>query len=196
MLRLTSLANKNLRRTLRALYAQTQAYPYAATLDPYFVTGAGITAGALSWTGTSPAAAQKAALLPGMAMIKEVGEMVTVAGGNNVYGSGASWGSNQRAFGLCANFVGGQMDELYGSNQVGVWRGGGGVFELLAPVFNTLNLATEAAAEVGTVATEVYLDPNTYGQLTVDSAGQKAVSSTARLITYLSANAIEIELLV
>lgn len=181
MLRLTKLANKNLRRTLKAQYAQTQAYPYAALLDPLFDP----TAGALA--GTNAISGAKAAILPGLVAKKQAGEQVTVSYGNN---------ANQRAFGLFANFVGGDMDELFGSLNVGVWRGAGGVFELLAPAYSDTGLAAEAVAEAGTGVTEVYFDAGTNGQLTAAAAGVKVTSSTARLISRLSANAVIVELLV
>lgn len=186
MLRLTNLSNKNKRRTLRALYANSQGYPYAATLDVLFQTGgAGLTTGALA--GTNAIAGATAAIMPGMVMTKEVGEIVYP-----LYTAG----TNQRAFGLCANFVGGTMDELYGAGQVGVWRGAGSVYEVLAPAHNDTNLASETAGELGTVATEVYMDANANGQLQADSAGAKGVSTTARAIQRLSANAVIVELLV
>jgi len=184
MLRLTKLSNKHRRRTLRALYAQTQAYPYDATLDAAFDR----TAGALSGAGAISGA--KSAILPGLVAVKKSGEEVTLPS--------AAAGANQRAFGLFANFVGGEMDELGDSDDVGIWRGAGGVFEILAPAFSDANsLSTAASAEAGTVATEVYLNHNAKGQLEYDgSAGAKGVSDAARLVKRLSANAIIVELLV
>jgi hypothetical protein len=184
MLRLTSLANKYRKRTLRVLYGQTQTYPFAAQLDAAFDR----TAGALS--GGNAIAGAGAAIIPGLVAVKKVGETVTVSG---------AAGTNQRAFGLFANFVGGDMnDQSVGdSADVGVWRGGG-VFHVLAPAFSDANsLASAAAAEDGTVANEIYLGSNAKGQLEYDgSAGALALSQTARLIQRLSSKVIEIELLV
>lgn len=181
MLRLQKLANVNKRRTLRAMYAQTQAYPYAATLD------AGV-----DRTATNPfsiaAEAGKAAIWPGMVAAKTTGENVEVAVADT-----------QRAFGLFANFVGGEMDELGDRTEVGVWRGAGSVFEVLAPVFVDTGLAAAAAAEDGAGANEVYLSANTDGRLELDAdanpytTGHRAV---ARLVRRLSDKAIIVELLV
>lgn len=179
MLRLTKLSNKNRRRTLRALYAQTQATPYAATLDSAFDRTAGQLSGAGAITGS------KAAINPGSVMVKGVGETVTLSGATD----------NERAWGLCANFVGGDLDELGDESAVGVWRGAGSVFEILAPVFDDTGLAALAAAEDGDEANEVYMTSNAKGQL-VGAAGAQALGNTARLVSRLSANAIIVELLV
>ncbi len=181
MLRLTKLSNKYLRRTLRALYAQTQAYPYDATLDSGFDRTAGALSGAAAITGA------KAAIYPGLVATKKVGEIVTVS---------AAAGTNQRAFGLFANFVGGDLDEIGDGDKVGVWRGAGSVFEILAPAFDDTSLATPAAAEDGLVATEIYMNSSAKGQLVADAAGAKGISDTARHVSRLSANAIIVELLV
>lgn len=123
-------------------------------------------------------------------MVKQVGEIVTLS---------STGGTNQRPFGLCANFVGGQLDELYGGGEVGVWRGQGGVFEILAPFFDATGgstLATDSAAENGLVATEIYFKSSATGVLKNKTAGAAVVGDAARLVSYLSANAIVVELLV
>lgn len=181
----------NKRRTLRALYAQTQAYPYAVTLDAAFTRTQGQLGGG-SWTAISGA---QAAIYPGSVAVKQAGEQVTLAPD--------SYGSSQRAFGLFNDFVGGILDQLGSgtgsqsqSNLVGVWRGAGGVFEILAPVFGTI---TGAAADAGTVSTEVYMNPpasTSSGILSTVTAGANVINNTARLVQSLSANAIVVELLV
>jgi hypothetical protein len=191
MLRLQKLANVNKRRTLRAMYAQTQAYPYAATLDS-----------SVDRTSTNPfsitAEAGKAAIWPGQVAAKMVGENVKVADADEV-----------RAFGLIANFVGGEMDELGDRSEVGVWRGAGSVFEILAPVFVDTGLSAAAAAEDGSHAQEVYLAPDSTGRLALEAIGDVVAPhgdnvttisgdprAAARLVKRLSANAVVIELLV
>lgn len=176
------------RRTLRALYAQTQATPYAATLDASFNRNQGQLGGG-SWTAISGA---QAAIYPGSVAVKQAGEQVTLAP--------STPGASQRAFGLHNDFVGGILDQLGSgtgsqsqSNLVGVWRGAGSVFEVLAPAFGTI---TGAASEVGTVATEVYMTWNNQAVLTTISAGANVINNTARLISSLSSNAIIVELLV
>lgn len=181
MLRLQKLANVNRRRTLRALYAQTQATPYAATLDA-----------SVSRTDTDPftdaAHAGKAAVWPGM--------VAALVGAENVEVATAD---TQRAFGLFANFVGGELDEIGDRSEVGVWRGAGSVFEILAPVFEDTGLAAAAAAEDGAGANEVYMAADATGRLVYGGSvnpyttGHRAV---ARLVNRLSDSAIVVELLV
>lgn len=181
MLRLTSLANKYQKRTLRALYAQTQATPYDVQLDPSFNRNAGALSGGTAVSGAL------AAIYPGFVAVKEVGEMVKPS---------VAASSSNRAFGLFAQFVGGQLSDIPTDfDRVSVWRGAGGVFEILAPAFDGTSLSTYAAAEDGTAANEVYLNSSSKAQL-VGSEGANVINNTARLINYLSSNAIIVELLV
>lgn len=189
MLRLTNLANKYQRRTLRVLYGNTQAYPYDAQLDSSFDRTAGALSGANAITGA------KAAILPGMVAIKKAGEVVTVAG------AWTAASAQFRPFGLFANFVGGELSDIPSDfDRVGVWRGVGSVYEVLAPVFDDTNLSTDGAAEDGTATKEVYLVPGAKGQLALSgsfgSDPGNPVNTAARLMTRLSANAIVVELLV
>lgn len=181
MLRLTNLANKYQRRTLRVLYGNTQAYPYDTQLDPAFDRTQGALAGANAITGA------KAAILPGLVATKKSAETVTVA---------TTWASSRRDFGLFANYVGGELSDIPTDfDRVGVWRGVGSVYEILAPVWDDTNLATYATAEDGTAVHEVYMNSGSKGQL-VGSQGADVINNTARLVTRLSANAIVVELLV
>lgn len=182
MLRLTNLQNKYQRRTLRVLYGNTQAYPYDAQLDSSFDRTQGALAGTNAITGA------KAAILPGQVAVKKAGEVVTVSGAR---------GTNQRPFGLFANFVGGDLSDIPSDfDRVGVWRGAGSVFEILAPAFDDTGLASDASAEDGTVANEVYLNSSSKGVLVAATAGAYTVSEAARLMTRLSSNAVIVELLV
>jgi hypothetical protein len=184
MLRLQKLANVNKRRTLRAMYAQTQAYPYAATLDAE-----------VDRTNTDPfggTESGKAAIWPGMVALKTVGENVRPQ-------FDASDSSPRRPFGLFANFVGGEMDELGDRSEVGVWRGTGSVFEILAPVFVDDGLASEAAAEDGTASNEIYMSADDTSRLYWDNGARPGIDwnqATARLVKRLSDRAIIVELLV
>jgi hypothetical protein len=184
MLRLTNLANKYQRRTLRVLYGNTQAYPYDAQLDPSFDRTAGALAGSLAITGA------KSAILPGMVAVKLAGEVATVSD---------TW-DDERAFGLFANFVGGELSDIPSDfDRVGVWRGVGSVYELLAPAFDDTNVATYLSSEDGTGPGEIYLNSGSKGQLTAASNADynsSAGAPTARLMKSLSANAIVVELLV
>ena len=190
MLRLgTDLTQIFTRRNLRVLYGQTQAYPYAAQLDASFDRTQGAYAGTNAITGAN------AAIMPGLVATKKSGETVTLADANTVSGGKTP----TRDFGLFADYVGGTAGSNFPAtwSQIGVWRGVGSVYELLAPVFSTANsLSTLASSEDGTAANEVYLNSNAKGQLEAPGGATFVVSDTARLISYLSANAIIVELLI
>jgi hypothetical protein len=114
MLKVTA-DNVEQKRTIRMLYAQHQATPYACFLDP-------------AWARTVD-------ILPGMVMTKLDGEKVTLFG---VGGTPA----NHTVFGLSALFVAPVLgiDEVRptGTNHFGVWVGDNqSVFEVLAPAFDT-----------------------------------------------------------
>lgn len=193
MLRLQNLANVNRRRTLRALYAQTQGYPYAVALDP-----------SVDRTLTNPfddaAHAGKAAIWPGMVAVKTQGEMVRPD-----FDEGVGQWAHRRPMGLFANFVGGELNEIGtdgtrpGGSEVGVWRGVGSVYEILAPVFNDSDLSTAAADEDGSAQNEVYMHGDDTARLLFDTQANPRTyphEATARLIKRLSDKAIIIELLV
>lgn len=142
MLRIRNLSNKFQKRIIRPLYAQTQAYPYAAVLDPSLYDADGTFVKPLSTdtvplTRSADAFTLKNGLVPGTVMVKSAGEGVAVATGAN---------AAIQAFGLLANFVGGELDDLQGETTVGVWRGPDAVFEILAPGFNDTGLAAAYAA--------------------------------------------------
>lgn len=182
MLRLRNLGDLNRKRTIKPIYTHTQAYPHAATLDANFNRAAG------QLTGDPASDGSKAAINPGAVMTKLADDVVTL--------SGATAGS--KAFGLAAQFVGGDMDELHGDSTIGVWRGGG-TFLLRAPAFNATGLADAALAEDGTAGKEVYLLSDTDGRLVQDDNAVESSTTkraVARLITMHSDKAIEIELLV
>ena len=179
MLRLTNLANKYQRRTLRVLYGNTQAYPYDAQLDPNFDRTAGALSGADALTGA------KAAILPGLVAVKLAGEVVTTA--TNAWTAASA---QFRPFGLFANYVGGELSDIPTDfDRVGVWRGVGSVYEVLAPSFDDTNLSTDAAAEDGTAAKEVYLTNGAKAQLAISpsfaSDPGNPVNTAARLMTRL-----------
>lgn len=165
MLRLTNLSNKYQKRTLRVLYGQTQAYPYAAVLHSSFrdvdgsITMAGTTiAGATNPVRTTAAAAflYKGGLVPGTVMTLVPGtDAAKVAVGQDGLAS-------ERPFGLLANFVGGQLDECGDEDEIGIWRSGqGGVMEILAPAFGPVTMT--GSSNSGDV-TPLYCGPD--GRLT------------------------------
>jgi hypothetical protein len=130
MLRIRNLRNVYQKRLIRPLYAQTQATPYAAALSSQLVTAKTNS----SFGSLSPVPfTYKGGLVPGTVMVAK-GELVDVA-------SGATGGAAQVHFGLLANFVGGELDDLGDENYVGVWRGPDSVYEILAPGFSDTGLA-------------------------------------------------------
>lgn len=131
MIRLRNLYNKFQKRTLRVEYGQTQAYPYAATLDTSVYRNADG-----SWITITADYTIKGSLCPGLVMVKaNDGETVQVATGSD----------SERPFGLLANFVAGELDELGDENQVGVWRGVGSVYTILSPAFNDSDTSAAGA---------------------------------------------------
>lgn len=139
MQRLGKLSNKYQKRLVRPLYANTQATPYAAVLDTTFRAADGsidLTAGA------SGAFTLKSGLVPGTVVVKAAAEAIKVHDG----AVGASTYGPRKAFGLLANWVGGELDDIGDENSVGVWRGPDSVFELLAPAFVDTGLAAAYAA--------------------------------------------------
>lgn len=189
MLRLRNLRNKYQKRLIRPLYAQTQATPYAAVLDPTFRDA--------NHQYQIPTAAPSAflylnGLVPGTVMVKGVAENVLVSAG------GAGTPFNQ-AFGLLANFVGGDLDELGEENFVGVWRGPDSVYEILAPGFNPAGLSAAYAAAT-TAGLPVFLYAGPDGRLCCDggsspfagAAGNRQI--VAHLIDAPSPNRIVVDL--
>jgi len=173
MLRIRNLKNKYQRRLIRPLYAQTQATPYAAVLDATFRDSEG--------TYVFPAAAfkYKGGLVPGTVMVNR-GEKVTVHTGAT---PGAA-GGPPRAFGLLANFVGGELDDLGDENFVGVWRGPDSVYELLAPGFDDTGLS--AAWDASTQGNSVPLYAGPDGRLAYLAAGTGAgLAGNRQVVAYL-----------
>ena len=138
MIRAKKLSLISARRTLRALYAQSQGYPYAAQLPTP-------TATATDFNYTNPAVNQTtlaafgetsgvAQIFPG-AVLSLTGvnpEEVDLATADDYDAAGIA----AVPFGLSANFVGGDLDELADLQEVGVWRGSGSVWIVLAPAFD------------------------------------------------------------
>ena len=180
MLRIQNISAANQQRTLRALYAQTQAYPYAAALSESTWGTAGTATGDfVKGSGTAPGTAGNGPVFPGMVagLSPEQGEKIAVLTG----------GTALSPFGLFGNFIGGEFDEIGDFTEVGVWRGPASVFEVLAPAFNS-NIT---AADVGTDAgRKLYADANGLLNDTAVDSGP----AVARLIDYVSEKKIIIEL--
>lgn len=187
MLRVTNISNLHQKRLIRPLYAHTQATPYAATLDPSLRNTDGsfrvpAATDTLPIARSAAAFTHKGGLAPGTVVLKGAGEGVVVATGANVA---------EKAFGLLANFVGGEIDDIKDENFVGVWRGPDSVWELLAPSFNDTGLAAAYAA--ATPGNPVKLYAGIDGRLTSTSPGGNA-QVVAELVERASASKIVIDL--
>lgn len=188
MLRLQNLRNKWQKRTLRPAYAHTQAYPYAAVLDPTLRDSDGsfrrpvdadAPGGGFPLDRTDDAFVYKNGLLPGTVLVKSAaGEAVAVHNGAD----------DVEPFGLLANFVGGELDELGDEDEVGVWRGFDGVLEVLAPAFDDTGLS--AAYSSATAGVPVELQAGADGRLVLATSGVVV----AKLIERVSASRILIDL--
>ena len=160
------LSNPAIKRTIRPLYAQHQATPWAGFLDP-------------TW-GSDPA--NTFDIFPGTVMTrvtKEVFRPYTGAAG-------------QVPFGLSCFFVAPRLgvDEVIdtGSNMFSVWVGGDdSLFEVLAPAFDAAGIP--ALATNGSVQ---LLTGNAQGKLTAD--GATADNAIAELIDVVSADKITVRL--
>lgn len=186
MLRPTKLTNKYQKRLIRPLYAQTQATPYAAYLDPSLRNSDGsfrapLAADTSPLTRSADAFLLRSGLVPGTVMVKGAAEGVVVASGAN---------AAEKPFGLLANFVGGELDDLGTENFVGVWRGPDSVFELLAPAFDDTGLAS--AYSSATAGNPVKLYAGADGRLQANgSPGSRVV--VAELIERVSQSRIVVD---
>jgi hypothetical protein len=191
MLRVKNLSNKYQKRLIRPEYAQTQATPYAVTLDDTFRD----TDGSLLLPKdddtvegfaqrTADAHTTKGSLTSGLVAVRTIGEKITIATGAN---------AAEQPFGLLANFVGGDLDDVGDENQVGVWRGPDSTYTLLAPAFDDDGLA--AAFDAADAGIPVLLHAKPDGRLGyIASPGNRV--PVARLIDRPSASRIVVDLLV
>ena len=191
MLRIRYLSNKFQKRLIRPLYAQTQATPYAAYLDPSLRNtdnsfrkplSTDSTGGGFPLTRSADAYTLKNGLVPGTVMVKGAAEGVVVANG--------AASANVNPFGLLANYVGGDLDDLGDENYVGVWRGPDAVFELLAPAFDDTGLAS--AYSSATAGNPVKLYSQADGRLGATQPSNAV--AVAWLIERVSASRIVIDL--
>lgn len=208
MLRITNLSNAMQKRTLRVLHGQTQATPYAGTLDATLrnVDGsfrAPLSGDAIANSGLARTANTftiQGGLVAGTVMVKTAGEAFVPSNG-----VGAAAPNTVQPFGLLGNFVGGSLDDLKDSNEIGVWYGPGSVYELLYPAFNDAGLAAAYAATFTAAGrSPVLLYAGVDGRLCCDSSTTGAGGITgssnqvpvAQLIERRSAAVIQVKLLV
>lgn len=189
MLRIRNISQASQQRTLRVLYGQTQAYPYASNISSVVYDIDGGSAGVFAvGSGANPGTAGQGPIFPGMvAALAKNGQDVAVCVG----ASNGGTASAMAPLGLFANFVGGDFDEVGDYTEVGVWKGPGSVYEILSPAFNS---AITSSNDTGLGSARL-LYPDDNGKLTVAGTATQGVA-VARLIDWVSANKIVVELLV
>ena len=188
----TYLSNDYVKRTIRPLYAWTQATPKPCFLDP-------------AWTRAVP-------IWPGMGFVRTGGDLVTLAGANSTQmgtktmaGSAHSGnaGSDVTAnavpvYGLGALYVGGDgIDELLyaGINAFAVWvLGPDAEFEILAPAFDATATWTDPTDGSGSGLVAVSTAGSNQGMLipAVAAGTTTATAPVARLLKVNSATKITI----
>jgi hypothetical protein len=187
MLRIRNLKNVYQKRLIRPLYAQTQATPYAAILDDSLrdpVTK--------DWVLPAAAFKYKGGLVPGT-VVTAVGEKVKVATGADPAAPTGATAAAPLAFGLLANFVAGELDDLGDENYVGVWRGPDSVYEILAPGFDDTGLSAAWDAVVAAGLGNVPLYAGVDGRLVYNGTPSNR-QVVARLIERPNANRIVVDL--
>jgi hypothetical protein len=185
------------KRLIRPVYAQTQGFPYAASLDPSFRNTDGSfrtplstdTAGAAAGQGTVPLTRASApftyqgSITPGQVLVKTTGQEQVAIGTN---------AANLQPMGLLGQWLGGTFDNVGTSNQVGVWMGPDSTYDLLAPAWNDTGLAAAINAAGAGIQVPLYCGAD--GRLT--STVGSATVVVARVIQRISAAVLRIQLLV
>jgi len=104
------------------------------------------------------------------------GDLVDVA-------ASTTGGALQLHFGLLANFVGGELDDLGDETSVGVWRGPDSVYEILAPGFNDTGLLTAWTNSVTGQPVALYAGAD--GRLCEVGQLSGGVASSRQVVAYL-----------
>lgn len=174
----TYLSNDYVKRTIRPLYAWTQATPKPCFLDP-------------AWTRSVP-------IWPGMGFVRTGGDLVTLAGATSSMMGGKSMNaatSQTPIYGLGALYVGGDgIDELLyaGINAFAVWvLSPDAEFEILAPAFDATQSWTDPSDGSGSELVAVSLAGANQGMLVpwVSGSGSAPI---ARLLKVNSATKLTI----
>lgn len=202
MLRLKYVKNQFQKRTLRVNYSQTKATPMDSYLHTSLGSGAAFrqplstdTAGVtfpLTRSANAFISNPGNSLLPGTVMVRVADDAVCVANGAN---------ATIQPYGLLANFVGGDFDELGSENRVGVWRGYGSEYTLFAPAFDDVtNGGMAAAAAANTAGAPALLCAGPDGRLAYYSASTGTVIGArvplARLVERVSSQVIRVDLII
>lgn len=125
------------KRLIRPVYGQTQATPYAAYLDENLFNAEGAFVVPAS-TATKPIKRSAAvetyreSVMPATVLVRTKEEQVAPASGQEF----------ETPFGLLAQWVGGQFDNLKGTREVAAWYGPDSVFDILYPGFEKGTIST------------------------------------------------------
>lgn len=191
MIFLKRLSAKNTKRLIRPEYAHHQATPYDVSLHESLWNDDGsfrtpLAADTTPLTRSADAFVWMGGLVPGTVMVRTSGETVAVATGAN---------TAMQPFGLLANFVGGDADDIrdinIGTTKAGVWRGVDSTYTLLAPAWDDTGLASAYSAATAGIPVPLYA--GTDGRLVYNSSPGSRVL-VAHLIDRPAASRISVDL--
>ena len=179
----TYLSNDYVKRTIRPLFAWTQATPKPCFLDP-------------AWTRAIP-------VWPGMGFVRTGGDLVTLAGATSAQMGSKTMTAVPTAtagtlpvYGLGALYVGGDgIDELLyaGINVFAVWvLGPDSEFEILAPAFDATQTWTDPSDGSGAALVGVSLSGSNQGMLIPWSSSTSVSAPVARLLKVNSSTKLTI----
>lgn len=175
----TFLSNDYVKRTIRPLYAWTQATPKSCFLDP-------------AWTRAVP-------IWPGMGFVRSGGDLVTLAGATSSQMGGKTMNaatSQTPVYGFGALYVGGDgIDELLyaGINTFAVWvLTPDAEFEILAPAFDATQNWTDPTDGSGSDLVGVSLSGANQGMLVPWASSGSISAPCARLLKVNSSTKLTI----
>lgn len=214
------------KRLVRPVYAQTQGFPYAATIDPYLRTS---TVGGILGTIRVPTAGDSVGTVPtgglGAAPFDITSTIVTYQGSimpgtvmafsNNQYSSG---GTNVESVsvhpgshtsdttvqpaGLLGQWLGGTFDNLGQTSQVGIWMGPDSTYDILQPAWDYTNISSAVTSNTGNAQVLLFAGNQAANAgLLTSSAGVTGYSAgvtvpVARVIAMLSNAVLRVQMLV
>lgn len=174
----TYLSNDYVKRTIRPLFAWTQATPKPCFLDP-------------GWTRAIP-------LWPGMGFVRSGGDLVAPAGATTAQMGGKTMAAaaGQPVYGLGALYVGGDgIDELLyaGINAFAVWvLSPDAEFEILAPAFDATQTWTDPADGSGSTLLYCAMSGSNQGMLVPQGGTNAGSVPVGRLLKVNSSTKITI----
>jgi hypothetical protein len=183
MIRARNLRNKYQKRTLRVIVGQTQATPFAGALTADFRNTDGTFALPKAATATNPSRTADAFTMTSGGL---PAGLVMIPTGDNTF-KVAAGSATEKPFGLLANFVGGDLDDLGDENAIGVWYGKDAMIELLAPAFDPTGITTSAITTASNAGTQIALRAGLDGRVTARAAdsGSGNPATNAPVIGFL-----------